>query len=344
MNNVPVTVTISTKNRYDYLLNCINSIALQQAPPSHLLIFNDGNEFDLGKDEKYRHVFNIIGRKGILWSIVSGQKKGQHYNHQKAIEIAPTELIFRCDDDNLLESNVLSNLYELIKSPTIGAAACHVAHPEIEFEECATSASIKDVFFKFAAQFAPFKGIKEVEHLYSTFMFKKSAAKHGYNLDLSSVAHREESMFSHQICRNGFKMLVDGQTTIWHTRSSAGGIRSYSDRRFWESDEKKFVKQIADWGIIPNKYKHLHLDCGIGDLYCFKHIFPEIRKKYFDHKIVLSLVYPEVFKDETDIELISINAGKILSNGAFENQNIYRFMEANNWQRPMLDAYRAMYL
>ena len=197
------------------------------------------------------------------------------------------------------------------------------------------------------------KELIEVEHLYSTFIFKKEAASHGYCLNLSPAGHREETIFTYEMYRKGWKLIVDPKVTTWHVRQSQGGIRSYQSSQFWEHDEQIFRNKMIEWKInkdpnilLKNK-KLIVLDSGKGDHIMFKMILPEIREKFKNKEIILSVCYPEIFEEELGIKLISIQEAKIMCANFginYESFNIYKFAIDNNWKRSLVDAFRKLYL
>lgn len=344
-----VTVEISTKNRYDILSNCLQSVISQTYKPFKIILFDDSdNPIDLRNDSKFFNLFRIMDIKGIQWEVVFGEKVGQVANHQKALERCETEWLYRCDDDNILECNTLEKLIRHTFNDKVGAVASCVLHPGAFFHPNSTSGKIEDCNFKYAVQFAKFDGVQSVDHLYSTFLYRKSAAiKHGYEKGLSRVGHREETLFSYQMKRAGWDLLVDGSAITWHFQFPTGGIRDFSDGSLWWKDQQLFEKRMSEWGVNFTKYKFVYLDNGIGDHFAFKHILKEVKAKFSDHKIIIAPCYPEVFADEEGIELIDLNSGKILGRDWVEKLNIYRFCFENKWSDKdgnLVEAFRKMYL
>jgi hypothetical protein len=92
--------------------------------------------------------------------------------------------------------------------------------------------------------------IKKVEHLYSNYLFKKSLVSN-YPLDFSPASHREDTVFSYEIFRKGYDLLVDPNAIIWHLHSD-GGNRIYSKEKNKKNDEL-FVQKLILWGIVPQK-------------------------------------------------------------------------------------------
>lgn len=340
-NSVDVTCCISTKNRYYTTLPiCLVSIANQTYKPKKILIFDDGEQKDLRNDGVYSSIFSLLSVKGIEFEVIFGKRKGQVHNHQMAIGLSKTEWIWRVDDDDAPEANVLELLVRNIKDD-VGAVSGLVLDPLVApSSESSSSGKIEDIFTKPNIQWSRFKGIREVDHLNNTFLFRKSAAKHGYCLELSPVGHREETMFTYEIKLAGYKLIVDPEAVIWHLRSPSGGIRSYEHSFFWEHDEKIFNRKLDEYKIKTSKL--IILDCGLGDHYAFKMILPELKEKYSE--LILAVCYPEVFEND-NVKIVSIaDVQQIMSKEDFDKHNIYAFMFNNNWTGKLIDAYRKMLL
>jgi glycosyltransferase involved in cell wall biosynthesis len=321
-----VTAYTSTKDRYFTTLpSCLISLATQTVKPNHIWIFDDGEQKDLRKYPIYENIFAMFDTLGIQWKVIFGERKGQVLNHQKALEQAETEWIWRVDDDNVVENNALEKMLEVVQDD-IGAVGGLVLHPTHNKNNAElASSAIEDVDLGLNIQWWKFKGVKEVDHLYSTFIYRKEAGKHGYCMELSPVGHSEETLFSYQIKRNGWRLLVNPEAVTWHLRENSGGIRSYANAQLWEHDKQIFRSKLKEWGIKLNKHKFFVLENGLGDHLAFKKLLPEIRETFKDFKLVIAVCYPEVFENEKDIKLVSIQQAKTYF-GKIDQFNIYKFM------------------
>jgi len=342
-SQVDVTVEISTKDRYYTTLPiALVSVANQTYKPKKVLVFDDGEGKDLREDPLYSSIFALYASKNIDLVVMFGQKKGQVHNHQGAISLATTEWIWRIDDDDAPEANVLEKMVRHIRDD-VGAISGLVLVPgEFSEDMGEGSGKIEDIFTKPHIQWFKFSGVKEVDHLNNTFLFRKSAVKHGYCMELSPVGHREETMFTYEIKLAGYKLLVDSEAVIWHLRSPKGGIRSYEHAFFWDHDERIFQRKLEEYGVKSKLEKLIVLDCGLGDHYAFKMMLPEVKEKYKDQNLVLAVCYPEVFTDE-NVRLISIAEAKTLEKN-MDKHNVYKFMMDRNWTGRLVDAYRKMIL
>src|SRR5215472_8673556 len=106
-----VTVGIPTKGRYELLAHTLHSVALQTLKPKHVIIVDDSEPgLDMRTMEIFQNLFVLLGSKDIDWEVVWGRKLGQHFSHQLVQDKAQTPLIWRIDDDEIAEPDVLEKL------------------------------------------------------------------------------------------------------------------------------------------------------------------------------------------------------------------------------------------
>ncbi len=343
-----VTVTISTKDRYYTTLPLVLSAVINQTvTPDKILLFDDGLHLNLKKEPLYQDLFALMHQKQIRSYVVFGKRVGQVANHQHALDTVITDYIWRLDDDTVPESNVLENLLKHINiNDKIGAVAGLVL-PTTGGNKCPSyvTNNISDIHMGLNMQWFRHNSPEpiSVQHLYSSFLFRKEAGRHGYCPFLSPVGHREETIFTHEMFRNGWGLSVLPTITTWHLRNPEGGIRSYRDKGMWAHDENIFSKKLAEWGVTPNKYRIIVLDNGIGDHYAFKHIIKEVIDKYHDHQIILAVCNKEVFDDIDGVNIVSIADIKLMLSDITKH-NIYTWMAEHNWSGNIIEAMRRMYL
>lgn len=344
---VDVTAYVSTKGRYDTTLPMtIASIAMQSVVPKRFILFEDSEPVDIRTNNVYLPLLHVLTNKGIDWSVEFGPKKGQSWNHQKAIDMCKTEWLWRVDDDHICEANVLEELLKCGQdNKDIGAIGGLVIDPtQLQTtSDLNLTNKISEIDSKPNCQWMKHTrtDVFEVEHLYSTFIYRKDASSHGYNLNLSPVCHREESMFSIEMGKKGWKLLVNPNVITWHSRAPEGGIRSYRDPMLWDHDEKIFQNFLQN---INQKDVNFYsvLNGGIGDHFIFRNILPELKERYGD-KLVLAVCYPAVFQND-GVKLISIQEAKDRLNGNIEKYDIYRWCGERKWSSSLIEAYRKMYL
>lgn len=321
-----VLCTISTKNRYDILPMSIQSVIMQTTPPTKLVIYDDGERKDLREHPIYKPLFKTLMSKGIEWEVIFGHQKGQHFNHEIANN-SGFEFVWRIDDDEIAEPNVLETLLSHFTDQVgaVGGLVYEPMHPQP-----GGTGRIMDVYHAPNIQWSTEeRGVVEVEHLYSSFVYRSGIVH--YNLDLSPVAHREETLFTHAMFRAGYKLLVDTSVKTYHYRQSTGGIRDNDNRFFYEHDEKIFKGFMEEWG-----YKLINLDVGLGDHYAFRNILPALLKKY--RHVIIGCCYPDVFRDMDGVTIIPVSASQYYS-----GDNVYKWMAQRGWSDSILKAYAKMY-
>lgn len=341
-----ITASISTRNRYYTTLPLtLMAIANQIKTPDELIIFDDGEHKDLREDPTYQNIFAHLAKRSVDWHVEFGSGEGQVKNHQRTIEIAKHELIWRLDDDNVPESNVLETLVNELSSQA-GAIGGLVLDPKSNLApNKLASSKIEDIFFGINEQWFPHATptVKKADHLYSTFLFRKDAAKHGYEPNLSRVGHREETIFTYEMKRKGWNLLITPHCATWHYHNPVGGIRDNTKAEMWDHDEKIFAEKMNKWGVVPNKYFPIVLSNGLGDHYMFKTILPDIIKKYAGYKILLAVCFPNLFTEFGDnVEILSI-ADAMLSFGDISRFDIYKWSVENNWNGHLAGAFKTLY-
>jgi len=318
-----ILCSISTRGRYDTTLPmAIQSVVNQSLLPDKLVIFDDNDEpKDLRDIQHYRYLFSMLEEKGIEWEVLYGQRKGQHYNHQIANSMG-YKWVWRLDDDTVAEPNVLENLYSYV-SPDIGAVGGSILTPPFARFNIEPTGQIENIDVEPNIQWDHIKFEKKVDHLHCSFLYR--AGVHDYNLGLSRVAHREETLFTYGLVQKGYKNLVIPNTITWHLKNSEGGIRSEDKKEMFDHDEYIFRNhvQLKDQTIVV-------LDNGMGDHIVFKHVLP-----YIKNPVVFSC-YPEIVPGR------SIQEAKDLF-GDIDNYNIYKKMTDWNWTDSLENAFRKLY-
>lgn len=335
-----ITIGIPTKNRYDVLSHTLLSIAFQTLRPVEVILVDDSDEpKDIREIPHYAYILHLFDEYSINWRVLFGRKLGQHHSHQLIQEQAAGDYIFRIDDDCVVEPNTLKILSETFDEK-VGAVAPLVITPpsqtNVVGKNDITDLTIPNI------QWYKWKNnniIKEVDHLYSCFLYKKKIAD--YELSLSPVCHREETIFTYKIKRAGYKLLVNPNAKVWHFRSEHGGIRSNHDISQYEHDDKVFKGLLNLWNVNTVDNKLVILDAGRGDHYAFKNILPELKRRH--KKITIAVCFPDIFFDEEGIDLISIQDAKNML-GNIDEYNLYKKMIDWKWGKNIVDAFEKLYL
>ncbi len=325
---------ISTRDRYELLSQSLLSLALQTYKDFDVLIFDDtDNPRDIrGICEPALRIFDYYG---IGWRVEFGQKRGQHFNHQRAQELAKTDWLFRFDDDEILAPDVLEKLIGNVRDD-VGAVAGLVLPPAPSPVPPDAANVITDLNRPNIQWFTQEPRVLEVDHLHSTFLYRQGLVD--YELSLSPAAHREETLFTHEIKRKGYKLLVDTSAVTWHFRSEQGGIRSHHNPQFWDDDEKLFQDKLREWGVNSEPTKTIVLDCGRGDHVIVKSLIPRLKEKY--GKLIVATCFPDIFNGE--VEQISIAEAKNRL-GNIDRFSIYRWCIDHNWTENLVTAHEKMY-
>jgi Glycosyl transferase family 2 len=323
MTNNKILCSISTKNRYFTTLPlAISAVVNQTRLPDKLVIFDDNDEpKDMRQENVYANLFQIMDLKGLHWEWLWAGKKGQHHNHQRSNTMG-YDWVWRVDDDTIPEPNVLENLAKYCDD-AVGAVGGTVCTPSWNLEPVEATGLIKNIYSEPNIQWFPIKQVKQVEHLHCTFLYRAGVAD--YNLGLSRVAHREETLFTWELHRRGYKILVIPDATTYHLKSPSGGIRDSNLVELFDRDEKIFQNTIG------MQYQTIVvLNNGMGDHIMFKPVLRDIK-----NPVVFSC-YPEIIPGR------SIQEAKDLF-GDIEQWNIYRKMDQWRWTSSVESAFRKLY-
>jgi Glycosyl transferase family 2 len=332
-----VLVSLCTRNRYFTTLPmALSSISLQTRVPDKVIIYDDGEHKNLNDNKMFTHIFSTLMKKGCtVWMDWEGKGLGQHIHDSRANH-AGFDYVYRFDDDEVMEHDVIERLlkhFEDDKEGTLGAVGGAVVDPNCG--EGMATGKIEFIFNEPNFQWFTGKNAHkmEVEHLHGAYMYRAGIAE--WNMDLSPVSHRGETMFSMEIRRKGYRLLADQSIVTWHYRNPEGGIRSHDNNFLYDHDEKIFMNYLEMLG-----YKVCVLDNGIGDHICFLNLLPELQAKW--KHLIIGVCYPEVFEGlmRPGDSMISIGASP---NPARLSLDLYTWMERNKWSGTMEGAYREIY-
>ena len=319
-----VLCSVATRGRYFTTLPLVlNAIINQTRSPDKLIVFDDNDEpQDMRKEFIYQYFFQMLEHKGIEWEWQYADKKGQHHIHQRA-NMMGYDWIWRVDDDAVPEPNVLETLYSHI-GEFVGAVGGSVLTPPYLPNTGSVTGSIDQIDNEPNIQWGKIERVKQIEHLHCTFLYR--AGVHDYNLGLSRVAHREETLFTYGLHRKGYQVLAVPNAVTWHMKNPQGGIRSETRQEMFEHDEQIFKN------VLKNRHHTIVvLNCGLGDHIVFSHVLPAIRNP------LVFTCYPEVIPGKSIAEAFKLF-------GDIEPYNIYKKMDQWKWKNSLEDAYRKMYL
>lgn len=320
-----ILCSISTRGRHGTTLPLtLLSVVSQTLSPDLLVIWDDNDTFtDIREIQHYRYLLRMLEEKGIKWQVMIGERKGQHFNHQRANTMG-FKWVWRLDDDTCAEPDVLEKLFSIAKddSQHVGAIGGSILTPPISGSFHSTG-KIENIDNEPNIQWGYLSHLQsyqtqEVDHLHCSFLYRAGVVD--YDLTLSRVAHREETLFTYGLKKAGYKILVTPCVT-WHLRNEQGGIRDGAQELYLH-DEKIF--QLKDKTIVV-------LDCGMGDHIVFKHVLPEI-----ENPIIFSC-YPDIVPGRSIAEAIQLL-------GDIGPYNIYGKMDQWKWSDSLENAFRKMYV
>jgi hypothetical protein len=301
----------------------LSAIINQTKPPHKVIVFDDNDEpQDMRNELAYAHFFYMMDIKGIKWEWLFAEKKGQHHIHQRA-NLMGFDWVWRVDDDAVPEANVLETLTKYI-ADDVGAIGGSVLTPPNIFDTSKVTGIIDNIDKEPNIQWGKINVARDVEHLHCTFLYRAGVAD--YNLGLSRVAHREETLFTYQLKQKGYRILAVPDAVTWHMKNPQGGIRSETKQEMFWHDEQIF-KNIL---MYRNK-TIVVLNSGLGDHIVFSHVLPEIKNA-------------EVFSCYPDIVPgASIAAAQALF-GDLTPYSVYAKMDQWKWKDSLENAYRKLYL
>ncbi len=291
-----VLIYLNTFKRYDSTLPlAILSVINQTYKFDKFIIFDDNkdeNKKDLRTIEHYKYLFDMMDQKGINWEYRFGHQKGAHFNHEDA-NLEGFKYAFFIDDDEVLEPNTLDELMKCM-TDDVGAVGGLILQPPTRGLPEGLSGKMSDVFNGQNIAWYIWNGEpKEVEHLFSSFLYRCNIVHH--DLRLSSVVFRGETMFTHSLFLKGYKLICTPKAITWHfqTRSS-GGIHDGQKIDNWNYDNNLFLK----WLEFKKSGKKLYLIReGLGDNYAFKQVITPEKDS------IVATCFPHLYPDN---ECISI--------------------------------------
>lgn len=341
-----ILAEISTKDRYNSSLPLtLMALTSQTRLPDRLVIYDDGEQKDLRVDPLYMNIFGHMRQIGLQWEVRFGQRKGQHHNHQNCQKsFTEFDAIWRVDDDLVPANNCLELLEEYLeKYPEVNAVGPLILSPTNdlgEFKNRFHFGKIENILWAPNVQWYSKHELKAlvVDHLHCSFLYRRNIAD--YDLRLSPVAHREETLFSFAL--GNCYVVTDAKS--WHYKNSEGGIRSHKEPFFYEHDERLFLQEMDKKKVEFTNVKLVCLDMGVGDHFAFKQILEDVAKTC--DKLIIAAAIPECFWDIDfyNVELLTIQEAQTMGIDTKEH-NVYAHMGKTNFDKGnIVEAFKEMYL
>lgn len=341
---------VVTRNRWQTtLMLTISSLLNQKRVPDRVVVISDDDNIEWKNHPFYQMLKVSFAEKGVDFEIIPNKGKGQVAGHQYVnSDLGKNfDYVWRIDDDEVAEANVLEEIERFIlmnPEAKIGGVGPSVVIPGYvfdykQFKPSDFGVEIKDIHLP-NIQWSNYPLPVEVQHLHSTFVYKPGIVN--YPKNLSRIGHREETMFTFRLYKTGYKLFALPFLRVWHYQNNYGGIRSEQDGKLWEKDEQVFKEFLRSYSIELKEPKFIGLANGLGDLFAFKQVLPEILQKHKDKSIYLCCDAPQVFEDFPGIRFISVAmARRIVPD--FEDLNVYGWMSKNKWDKSIVEAFRSMY-
>jgi len=255
-----ITVSITTKNRYYNTLSMsLLSVINQSLPPYEIILVDDNEVKDFYNIDMYKNFIKLMKLKNIKFSYYHGLNKGQVYAQQIALEHCKTDWLFKMDDDNILDFNVLEILSNTVNDKT-GAVSgliigCDLDNNRPPDEDGPIYNKLEYIFSNFNIQMCRNQNddIKKCEHLYSNYLFNTKIVE-SYPLEFSPSGHREDTVFTYEIFKKGYDLLVNPKSITYHLNNKSGGNNTHNFEKIVKNEEL-FIKRLEEWGIIPEKLK-----------------------------------------------------------------------------------------
>lgn len=271
-----IEIDIATSDRQDYLASLLMSLRTQTFQNWDVTIVVDDTDESILRNKLVNGVLNMLGNEGHKWRIIKGLRQGPHVSHQKTLSMAEHELICRIDDDVILSPSFLQSLFYAMlgdhknEIAAVGGVFLNPFRQEDDqtfHPDClrldAFQGKVDDRLMNLQIYKHPDNSLKDSEHLYSSFLYRKSCAEAvgGYFMGYSRVGHREETDLTHRMYLSGWKLKVAPSAVGHHFSAQSGGIRIENGAELASSDEQIFQKRLKIWkGIAGND---LELNKGI---------------------------------------------------------------------------------
>lgn len=257
MKKTFITVFLTTCDRYDTtfplsLLSILNQTRL----PDKILIVDDSKKKEFYNNSIVKQLLTLANWKKVPIDYLHGESKGQVPALRLGLNEISDGWVYKMDDDNILESNVLEIFEKNIDDSIGGMSGVILDKSALSRTEgqIMMSSKIEDIYSHFNIQMVGIQSStpKEVEHIYSNYFFRRDLAGY-WPEQYEPSSHREDTTFTYQIFRKGYKLVVFPEVIIYHMNNGEKtGNRQYG-KEYTDNNEKVFLKKLEEWSVIPDK-------------------------------------------------------------------------------------------
>lgn len=258
MENIKITVLVTTCNRYETTLPlCLLSVINQTKRPDRIVLVDDSKNKSFYNYQILKHIVSLCKFKNIVFDYYYGKSEGMVPAINLGLEKITDGWIYKIDDDNVLEPDVLEILSDNISDKVGALGGIFIDENSISiYEENDRYNKIEDIFFVLNIQMVGNQSdeVKKVEHLYSNYFFKKGL-EDSHPSELKPSGHREDTIFTHSIFRKGYDLLVVPKAKIYHLDiDNNDGNRMYRGN-YENNNENLFIDKLKEWDVIPDKFE-----------------------------------------------------------------------------------------
>ncbi len=267
-----VLIDIVTRDRHSYLCSLITSLLGQTFKNWDVIIECDDIDDSMPADHQIMNIMDRCMHEGHVWRIIRSHRQGPHMAHDRTLQMAKDDpnvkykLVCRIDDDIYVRPDFLEKLFDVYLKDTKAEIAAvsgvylnpkrseaeQTAPPNFESDINYAGKIDHNVPWPYICVYPKGTGLRAVEHLYSSFMYRLEAAVAigGYCKRFSQIGHREESDFSYRFTLAGWKQYIHPEAIGFHFSAPGGGIRANNinnRQQLAESDHKIYQRRLARW-------------------------------------------------------------------------------------------------
>lgn len=259
-----VTVLVTTCDRYDTTLPlCLMSIINQTYKPDRVVLVDDNKEKKFYEYEILRNILLLCKYKEIKFDYYYGHSKGCTHALDLGLQKIEDGWILKVDDDNVLEPNVIE-LYVNNISDEVGVMGGLI------IDDKSLERSLNDekliynrlcnIYSDLNIQMISNQSntIKEVEHVYSNYFFRKNN-EISHDLRLTPSSHREETIFTYQYFIKGYKLIVIPESKTYHLNYNRTTGNNRHSKESSNNNEFIFIERLKEWDIVPKEIEIIEL-------------------------------------------------------------------------------------